>query len=43
MTILLADKQMFPMELLDFGPLIFEARQGHIQIEKLPEVEDDKE
>lgn len=36
MTILLADKQVFPMELLELGPLIFEPKHGYIQVEKLP-------
>lgn len=36
MTVILVDKQLFPLELLDIGPCMFVQKQGHIQVEKLP-------
>lgn len=42
MNLLLVDKRLFPLELLEFGPVLLESKQGHIQVEKLPEVADEE-
>ena len=43
MRIILVDKELFPLELLDIGPCLLEVAGENCRVEKLPEAEDVKE